>query len=89
MQPVEQVFVLRAGGDQVDACGLNARVPEHVRELGHVPRDAVERPREQVPQVVREHLARRHARRAADGLHLRPDLPARQTCTVSGEKDLA
>ena len=66
--------MLRAGGDQVDAGGLNAGMPEQVGQLCNIVADAVERTCEQVTQVVREDLCRGDARQPADRLHLRPYL---------------
>ena len=88
-QTLQLPGMLRAGGDQVDAGGLDAAVAQHVRQLRHVPADPVKGPGEQVPQVVGEHLGGRHPRPGAQGFYLRPDLPAGKTGSASGEKDLA
>ena len=81
--------MLGSGGDQVDAGGLDAAVAQDVRQLGHVPADPVERPGEQVPQVVGKDLGGLHPGPGAQRLHLRPDLPAGKAAAASGEKDLA
>ena len=66
--------MLRSGRNQVDARGFYARMAEQVGEFRHITADAVKRPREQMPQVVREHLGGCDACRPADRFHLRPDL---------------
>ena len=78
-----------AGRNQVNPCGFDAGVAEHVGQARHIVADAVERDRKQVPQVMREHLARRDACFFAECLHLRPNLLPRKSRPVSGEKDLA
>ena len=87
-QPLQCPGVFRAGGDEVDAGGLDGAVAQHVRQLRHVPADLVERPGEQVAQVVGEDLGGLHPRPGAQGLHLRPDLFPGQAPSASGEKDL-
>ena len=49
--------MLRAGGDDINACGVNAAVTEDVGELGNIFFHAVKRARKQMPQVVRKHFA--------------------------------
>ncbi|CAN4051677.1 hypothetical protein EJMLMN_EJMLMN_17280, partial [Dysosmobacter welbionis] len=88
-QPCQSPGVLGARGDQVNPGRLNTGVAQDVRQLGHVPADTVERPGEQVPQIVGKHLAGCHARLVAQRFHLRPDLPAGDAFFVSGEKNLA
>lgn len=65
--------MLRTAGDEVDAGGFDAGMPEQIGEFGDVMADAVESPREQVPQVVRKNLGGRNACEPADRFHLRPD----------------
>ena len=64
-QPCQSPGVLGARGDQVNPGRLNTGVAQDVRQLGHVPADTVERPGEQVPQIVGKHLAGCHARLVA------------------------
>lgn len=68
--------VLGAGGEQVNAGGVDAAVAQHVGQHGDVVAGAVKGAGKQVPQVVRVHLAGGHAGQAAKGFHLGPDLPA-------------
>ena len=88
-QGVQGFLVLRAGGDEVDAGGGEAGVPQHVGQLGHVPGAAVKRPGEEVAQVVGEDLGGRHPGRGADRLHLCPDLLSGQGPSAPGEEHLA
>ena len=60
---------------------------QHVRQLHNVAAYLIERDREQVPQIVREHLARLYPCGAADGFHLAPYLPARERLAGSGAED--
>ena len=80
--------MLGAGGDEVDAGGLDAGVAQHVSQLCHIPAHPVETPGKQVAQVVGKDLAGFHSRLCTQSLHLRPDLPAGETGPVSDEKDL-
>ena len=68
-QSVQDPGVVRAGGNQVDAGGLDGAVAQHVRQLCYVPADVVKGPGEQVPQVVGKHLAGRYPRLSAQPLH--------------------
>ncbi len=81
--------MLHAGGDKIDACGLNAGVAQHVCQLGDILINAVERPGKQVPQIVGEYFRFLHSRLFAQRLEFRPDLAAGQSFSVSGEKNLA
>ena len=59
-QPLQLPGVFYAGGDEVDAGSLNAGVPQHIRQLRHIPAGTVECPGEQVSQVVGEDLRWSH-----------------------------
>ena len=80
--------MLRSGGDQIDAGGLDAAVTQDICQLRHIPADPVKGSGKQVPQVVREHLAGLYLRPDTQGFHLRPDLLSGHTSAASGEKDL-
>ena len=80
--------MFRPSGDKVDAGGLNAGVPQNIRQLYYIPAGPIEQRGEQVPEIVREHLALFHSRFGTDGFHLGPDLASAQTPPASGEKDL-
>ena len=81
--------MFRACGDQVNARGFNAAVPEDIGQLYNVPAGLVKRPRKQVPQIVREHLAGRNPRLCADRFHFRPNLCPGEPFPASGKKNLA
>ena len=85
---IQGPHVFGAGGDKVDPRGLDTAVAKNVGQAGHIPANLVEGPGEQVAEIVRENLPRLHAGLFADGLHLRPNLLARQRTTASGEKHL-
>ena len=48
--------MLGAGGDDVEPGGVDTGMAQDVRQLGDVLLHIVEHPREEVPQVMREHL---------------------------------
>ena len=82
-------FMLRAGRDQVNAGGREAGMPQDVRQLDHVPGQAVKRPGKQVAEVVGEDLPRVDAGHAGKGLHLGPDLPPGQRVPPPGAENRA
>ena len=55
-QPVQLPRMLRAGGQEIDAGGVDGAVAQHVRQFHDVSRSPVERDREQVREVVRKYL---------------------------------
>ena len=66
--------VLGSGRDEIDPGGRKAGVAQDVRQFDNVPGRPVERPGEQVAQVVGEDLPGGDARLFAEGFHLRPNL---------------
>ena len=64
-------------------------MPQHVRQLHHVPGLAVKSPGEQVAEVVGEDLFGRDPRKFAEGFHLRPDLFPIYVSSASGEENPA
>ena len=56
-QLIQGPGMLGAGGDEVDAGGLDAGVAQHVSQLCHIPAHPVETPGKQVAQVVGKDLA--------------------------------
>ena len=74
MEPLKALPVLLPAGDKIDPGGGNIAVAKDIRKLYHILRCAVERPREQMAQVVRKNLLRVHLRLSADRFHIRPDL---------------
>ena len=88
-QLIQGPGMLGAGGDEVDAGGLEAGMAQHIRQLHDVTAGPVKGRGEQMAKVVWKDLAGRDPRRLAQPLHLRPDLTAAEGRPVSGEKDLA
>ncbi len=87
-QPFQLADVLHTGGDQIDAGGLDAGMPQDVGQLRDVLIHPVKGPGKQVAQVVGKHLGGFHLRVFTKRFHLCPDLPSGQTLSVSGEKYL-
>ena len=76
--------MLRPCGHQIDAGGFHAGMAQHVRKLDHIPAGLVKGPGKQMPQVVGEHLSRRHPGFPAKGFHFRPNLLPRKVFAASG-----
>ncbi len=74
--------VFGARGHDIDARGINARMPQNVRQLGNVLFHAVKDARKQVPQIVRKHLAWQHARLLAQRFHHPPHAGAADRLAV-------
>lgn len=56
--PVAQLSrVFRPSGNKVDPGGLDAEVPQDIRQHHHILAGPVESPDEEVPKVVGKHLA--------------------------------
>ena len=53
--------VLGAGCDDINARSVDARMPQNICQLGNILFHTVKRAREQMPQIVREHLAWQHS----------------------------
>lgn len=87
-QLIQGPGMLGAGGDEVDAGGLDAGVAQHVSQLCHIPAHPVETPGKQVAQVVGKYFLGFHVGHTAQLLHFQPDLFPGQTLAASGEKDL-
>ena len=81
--------MLRPGGNDIDACGIDAAVPEDIRELGNVSLDAVKHSREQMPQIVREDLTRVNVRLLAKSFHFPPDVRPADRFAGPRHKDTA
>ena len=67
---LQAVAVFRAGRDDIDPNGIDAIVSKDIGQLGDVLFRTVEHPGKQVPQIMREHFLRLHARLFAQRLHL-------------------
>ena len=87
MKTLQLAGMLRAAGNQIDPRGFQRAVAQHVGQLGHIPAGAVKHPGKEVPQVVGEHLAGSHTGLGAQGLHLGPNLLARDGAAPAGAED--
>ena len=58
MHIFHSLAVLRAGGDDINSCCVNAAVTENIGKLGDVLFDSIEHTGEQVAQVVRKYFLR-------------------------------
>lgn len=76
--------MLGAGGNEVDAGGLDGRMTENVGELGDVSGGFVIHAGKQMSQVVWKDFVGGDVRESGAGFHLGPDLLTRQGTTVSG-----
>ena len=81
--------VLGTGGADVNAGGVDAAVTQQVRQLGQVTLQPVERPGEQVAQVVGEYLRAVHPGIAAQRFHLTPNVAAVQRLAGTGDEHWA
>lgn len=66
--------MLSAGGDEVDAGGLDGRMAENVGELSDVSGGFVIHAGKKMPQVVGKDFAGGDVRESGEGFHLGPDL---------------
>ena len=87
MQALHTLAVFSAGGNDVDARGIDAAVAENVGELGDVLFRTVERPREQVAEIVRKDFAWADVRVCAKGFHLSPKIRAAERLARPRNKD--
>ena len=72
--------VLRARRNDVQPCGVDAAVTEHIGELRDILIHFIEHPRKQMSEIVREHLIRAYARVGTDRFHIPPDV-----CPINGK----
>ena len=79
--------VLRAGGNNIDPRCVNAAVSENIGELGNVLFQRVKHACKEMPQVVRKHLLRIYACRAAQRFHLPPDIDPTDWPSRARDKD--
>ena len=68
--------MLGTGGADVDARGVDAAVSQQIRQLRQIAVQPVERPGEQVAEVVGKHLLVGYPGGTAEGFHLPPDVAA-------------
>ena len=80
--------VLRTGGRQINACGFDGAVAQHIGQSNNILTGPVEDRGKEMPKIVREYFSRLHSCVSAQLFHLRPDLTAAQASSASGEKDL-
>jgi hypothetical protein len=71
--------VLHSGGDEIDSRGFDTAVSKNICKTGYITADFIEGSGEQVAEIVGKHFSGFHAGLFTDGLHLRPNLLARQS----------
>lgn len=81
--------MLGAGGNDVEAGGVDARMPQKIGQLGDVLFLLVEDPGKEMAQVVGKHLALIHPRRPTKGLHLPPNGHPVDRLSRAGDEDRA
>ena len=79
--------VLLTGGHDVDARGVDAAVTQDIRQLGDVLFQIVERPGEELAQIVREDFVRINFCPRAELFHRSPDVAAVQRPSRAGAED--
>ena len=68
--------MLRAGWDDINACRVDAGMPEDIRQLHNIFFDAVKDAGKQVAKIVREHFLRQYTGTFAQLFHLPPNVTA-------------
>ena len=89
MEAFQPSGMFRAGGQQVDAGGLNRAVAQHVRKPDDVLADTIEGRGKQMPEIMGKYPRGLHASLSAEAFHLCPDLLSGQCSSASGKKNLA
>ena len=79
--------MLVAGGDDINARGVDTAVAEDVRELCDVLLQPVKRASEQMAQIMRKHLVGVDVRVLTQRLHLPPDIRTADRLAAAGDKD--
>lgn len=75
--------------DEIDACGLDGGVAEHIRQPRDVAAFLIENDGEQMTQVVRKDFAGRHMAGDGKAFHIGPHLITAHGFSIRGEKNLA
>ena len=88
-QLVKLLRLLLAAHGKIDAGRFDIAVSQHIGQAGNVLAGLVKGRGEQVPEVMREHLARRYPRRLTQPFQFIPDLPPCNTFSAFGAKDRA
>lgn len=83
----QQAAMLRAGRHDVDARGVDAAVTENVCQLCNIFLYGIKRPGKEIPQIVREHLARIYICLYAQALHGCPDVASVEGSAGSRAED--
>lgn len=73
----------------VDSRGVDAGVPQQIREARHIFMCGIMRHGEQMPQIVRKNFFFGNARRRAELFHFRPDIAAIQRRPASRNENTA
>ena len=75
-----------AGGDDVDAGGVDVGVSQNIGQFRQIPVDGIKAARKQVPQVVRKDLAALHPSLCTERFHHPPDARAVQRPPRAGDE---
>lgn len=81
--------VLAAGGHNVDSGGIDAAVPQNIRQLRNILFNAIESPGKELAEVMGKNLGRVDPRCLTQPFHLRPDVASVQRLTGSRHEDNA
>ena len=81
--------VLGAGGHDVDPGGINATVPQNIRQLRNVLLNAIKSPCKELTEVMGKDLGGIDTRCLTQPFHLCPDVASVQGLTGSCHKDNA
>ena len=76
--------MFRAGGHDIDPCGINIGMAEDVCQFGDVLFNRVEGSRKQMTKVMRKDLLGRDSGALAEFLHFPPDVTAIDGVPVTG-----
>ena len=78
--------MFRAGGNDINAGGVNTAVTEDVGKLGDVLFNTVKGTCEQVTKIMRKYLLRIYSRLLAKAFHFSPNIRAAHWLTVAGNE---
>ena len=76
-----------AGGHNIDSGGIDAAVPQNIRQLRNILLNAVESTGKELPQIVGKDFGRIYIRYMAQPFHLCPYIAAIQGGAVPGNED--
>ena len=88
-QPLDLSAVLGAGGYNIDPGGINAAVPQDIRQLCNILLNAIEGPGKELAEVMGKDLGGIDTRCLTQPFHLRPDIASVQRLAGSRHEDNA